>query len=584
VALDQQIAERRAFAAFDLALQDWEIAYIHRPLEIVERIDGEPVVVETRPHIDLLFDRVTGYRVLRNESDPEAFDAAAAKARCFDIPCRVHRGQLEFVLDRSHKAVGFFGGERAGKTQAVAERAVDSWCLLGGIDFDPEGKQVNPHRFGWIAPSLDHTRIGVDKLRAILPAELIVSYPPRKTTTDQTIYMADGSQIKLIYASKIDAANLKGWDPWELWFDELCSVKHAENWSVALGRLTDHDGQLCFSSTPTQGSFAEEKVFRLGMHRDEIADQTPDIVFQTITCFDNPWQSPEAIERRIRTSGGRDNPAVRREVFGEWVGDGELLWREYAPSRHLIEGDGRDCESWGYTNINRTAFARIFRDTSADLRYVGFVDFNVWPMTLLVCQVGVKDRADQNDRSNWTLFVIDEIQKKAKSEYDFARFVAGAGGGCAADFRKIPRTTFAAMALVCDGTSAYPAPHMTTVGQSAVSTARWHAFEQCGFDCKPPCYTATGKPANPTRKDRISLTHKLFIEDRIKIHGERCRHGPYSLIQALETQKRAEDGTAEKKAGNASDRWTSSTDALGYGIWAAFSEEIAPPPARYISR
>lgn len=585
MALREQQREDAAFKHVNLAYHDWEIGFVDRPLEIVERIDGEAVVVETRPHIQLLFNRVDGYRLLRRDVDPEhldEFDSTAARAKRFRIPCTVHRGQLEFVRDRTHKATGFFGGERAGKTEAVVQRAIDSWLLLGGVDVGDAG-QVRPHVFGWIAPSMEHTTIGVSKLRAVIPAELISWYPTRKTTTDQTIYLADGSQIRLMYASKEDASNIKGTDYYELWFDELCSVRYPENWSVALGRLTDHDGQLCFSSTPTDGSFAYEKVFMAGLHRDEIADQEPDIVFDTITCFDNPWQSPEAIERRIRAGGGRDSPSIQREVFGKWVGDGELLWREFSPVKHMIEGDARDCSGWGYTNINRIAFAHVFRNTDADMRYVGFVDFNIWPMTVLVCQVGVKDGLDQSDKKNWTLFVIDEIQKKARSEYDFAKFLAGTQRNCAAAWRKLPLDTFAAMALVCDSTSAYPSPVMTGAGQSQSSTARWQAFREAGFDCQPCGYGPNGKPANPTRKDRISLMHKVMQDGRLKMHGERCRHGAYSLLGALQTQKRAPDGTAVKVAGNASDRWSSSTDALGYGIWTVFSGELNPP-IRILSR
>jgi hypothetical protein len=572
-------ARKEAYRVVQAALQDWEIGYIDRPLLIYDRgPDGRPTQVEKRRHIDLLFDRISGYRILRADADPEAFDAAARTARRFYVPCKLHTGQVETVLDRTHKSVGFFAGERYGKTHAMAQRAIDSICLLGGADLEADG-QVIPHLFAWVAPTMEHTRIGVAKLRALLPAELIDWYPPRKTTTDQTIYLADGSQIHIRYASKEDGSNLKGFPYYEMWWDELASVKHAENWHVGQGRLVDHDGQALFASSPTPGSVAEELIVTAGMRRDEICDQEPDAVYTTGSCFENPWQTIESIERRIRAGGGEDEPAVRRGVFGEWVGDGELLWREFSPRRHLIEGPSRDCEGWGCTNINKIVFATIFGETDSDLRYVGGTDFNLWPFTTLVCQVGVKDREDQNDPANWHLFVIDEIQKKARSEYDFARFVAGTKGPCAADYRKLPRDTFAAMAMVCDGTSAYPAPHMAGHGESRASTARWQAFKECGFHCEPPAYTATGHPTNPTQKDRNSLLHKLFIEDRIHIHGTRCDVGPYSLIKSLKTQKRREDGTAEKRSGQASDRKSSSTDALGYVTWAAFADHILQAPA-----
>lgn len=119
-------------------------------------------------------------------------------------------------------------------------------------------------------------------------------------------------------------------------------------------------------------------------------------------------------------------------------------------------------------------------------------------------------------------------------------------------------------------------------GESSTSTARWQAFQECGFHCEPPAYTDAGKPTNPTQKDRNSLVHKLFIDDLIKIHGTRCDVGPYSLIKSLKTQKRREDGTADKRSGNASDRQSSSTDALGYLSWAAYADHILKSTAAKI--
>lgn len=546
---------------------DWDIGHIDRPLEIVERRNGVAEVVDVQPHIQILWNNKNGERRIRSEvSDKSEFDRIASGAKSFYVPCRLHRKQIDFVFDREHKVVGFFGGSRAGKTEALTQRAIDSILLLGG-----PGKI-----FSWVAPAMKQTQIGVGKLRKLLPKEFVLWFPPNATTGDQSIHLSDLSTIKIYYASKQHADNLKGFSWIEAWVDEMCSIKHHENFTVMLGRLADSGGQLCFSTTFVPDSWALKHVYDPGFRRCEIPEQhKPQIVYDHITRLDNPYQDPDVTADEIIAAGGVDIPSVRREILGECVADGETMWPEFVRQRHLIEGDWRDCDGWGYTNVNQLAFGPWFPPGTA-MRYIGLMDMNLWPMTMLISQMGTKKGADQNDPTKWVLFIVDEIQRKSRNEYEFAAFCAGMDSGVtAARIRQLPDDYFRCLGVVCDGTSSLP------IGQNREEevrrSSRWEVFQDLGYVMRPPDYTSKGHPCNPPRKDRITRMKKIIMDDQLRVHGTRCSHGPYALVRAIESQIRGIDGLPVKVSGMHSDRLSSATDALGYGIWRGFADRFRSP-------
>ena len=269
-----------------------------------------------------------------------------------------------------------------------------------------------------------------------------------------------------------------------------------------------------------------------------------DIIALSMSCFNNPWVDPKEVERTI--AGMKDVLRVKREIHGEWVGNGYQLWKHFDPTKHLREGPWRDCSDWGLNNVT-PAIGRVFwRRTDSNLKLVGGLDFNMFPMSLVLAQVCVPEGMDESNPENWILFVLDEIVKKVSGIREFAQYVSNKAGrekGLQADaFRGLP--------ISCDSTGAqWKHPRIT--GISDKSTTLVKEMKKAGFDIRP-CWLhpESGNPQNPAILDRVSLCHKLMSETvetpdgkvypRLLIHATRCPE----LIRSLETQECDEIGRA----------------------------------------
>lgn len=318
-----------------------------------------------------------------------------------------------------------------------------------------------------------------------------------------------------------------------------------------------------------------------------------------LTCFDNPWLTEKDIRDTILAKAGTSDydkacrdPAVRREVFGEWVGEGDILWRHFRdvpdPETgicHLREGPARDCSYWGLANVTRLAYAHWFKRSHTKLDIVAGQDFNVYPNHTAIIQIACPPGCDQQDQKNWIAVIIDEVIKKG-TVWELGKFLAERAGrkrGLAADH-------YAGMAIVGDGTAGQRTPPKEQGPFTKTARTPFLALKEMGFDVRPPMYhkgksSKTSTPWNPGRKDAVSMMHKLMrdtvkspdgtVWPRMLIRADTCPE----LVSVLQTQEGDENGLPIKKSHTKSDRDCGVVEAVWYGLWPVFSRELRPKKA-----
>lgn len=578
------------------------LLWIHRPILLHDRSDGTKcgcgcdstlaAVVDEREHIDVLIDRVDGTRRVRSKVvDQAMFDRLCQVAERIDMPLRCYKKQLAAVMARPRVMVAT-GGVRGGKTTICGESCVDEALEYGG-----PGSMI-----WWVAPTLEKTRLGLRKLvlgedvkesgerrhvAPLFPPELVRSFPSNTRTADQSIRLIDGTAIYLKYA---DSDSLKGDPPQAVYGDEWCAVRDSraeETFQQIIDRTTQ-GGRFTISTTPTAGHHLQEVVSTaVDLDKWDGSNPRSAVVHTTFTMRDNPWVAEEEFEATVLTKSGAKtleeglkHPTVRREVLGEWVGEGPLLWTKWDPIVHLFHGASRDAEDYGLRNITQEAARRFFWDhTSSDLKNIAGLDFNVWPMSLVVCQIACHPAFDVTDPANWTLIAFDEVIKRG-NVYDFGRFLADR----AARIRKLDEHYFRGLAIACDPSGAQPNHHISGVhGMSDRSSTLAKEMQLQGFDCRPCHYSANGNPIQPPVLDSVSLVHKLMRDrlplpdgvtwqgrkdvPRMLVHADRCP----KLVQACETQESDDKGKPLKESGTASDRRSGPPDAFRYLAWGIFS-------------
>lgn len=531
----EELSFEKRIKALKQGLDLTEVLHIRTRFLIYERgPEDTPVLVEERPDLDLLISPALQIRKLRHKAaDKDAWDREAATARLIDLPITCHAAQYEAISDDTSKVVGVFGGNRAGKTEAIAWWIFRKWLIQGGF-----GK-----RFWWISPNWKQTRIGVQKLCVrrgnsppIIPPELRTYFPKNERSIDQAIHMFDGARIEFHHGNG-DGDNLKGYDIEAGVYDELTSIDKIENWRIGKARTMDSRGQVATASTPKQGHWARHEIVARARFSDDVSHVE-------LTCFDNPWVSKDEIARLIAADGGERDPTVRREYFGEWVADATALWPDWRPDEHIRVGD-----VWSPLDINKLDIteqvARGFWDSNGTYQYVVGQDFNVNPMTSVICSIF----GDPDDPSTWGVLVVDEVQTRGNVLNHAAHLEKRYGTG-------VP--------IACDSTGALPGTHPSQGAKGSNTNAL--LLREAGFDCKP-CYRRRGTPANPRVIDSLNLMHRLFRQGRIIVHS-RC----HALITALDTQEANPDGSIAKQSGALSDRISAPTDALRYLVWALFSK------------
>lgn len=557
------------------------ITWVHRPLIVHDRAPPGnrkkcpcgcgsifAVAVETREHIDVLIDPVTGIRrVLQRISDPEhreTWHRVAATARKVHLPHRISYKQLE-ILDCDAKVVAVFGGIRGGKTTHIAETIVSAALLHGG-----EGGAV-----WWVAPTQAKTGIGLNKLahgeligkgkakrraKPLLPKSLL-RHVPTSTKSDRAyIELIDGTQIHFKFASK-DGGNLKGEAPILAVLDEGCEVKDVLNYNELNRRLTEGDGQLLVSTTPVAGHWLKEHVYDVGVR---ISGWKPgDLIAWThITAYDNPWFAVANIEKEIarcRKTGGEQE--VRREIFGEWVSSGPRLWAHFDESIHVIHDvDYRKPEDLGLVDITAQVVGRFYREKVT--RHLG-QDFNLHPMASVELQFATHP----DDPTNTPILIVpDEVVGKVATIYEHmdalkARGYEGAG-------------------MSCDAAGAQLNNYRLNHGIKDKNSTQALEMRRHGFVCYPCRLGSTGEPSNPSQLEKVHPIHRLMMTrvelsdgstfPRFLIHSRAAK-----LMVAIRTQESDSRGNPAKESNTVSDRVSGPSDALCYGAFP-FKSELFP--------
>ena len=576
-----EFQKKNRVAAAQQSLDTKRLLYIHRPILLHDRAPADGTakcrccgsrhahLVETIPHLNVLIDRITGFRRVRTAANAATFDRLAAEAQRIDCPIRCYAKQLPVILDRKHRVIGVFGGNRGGKSTAEAQWMFDQILERGG----------QAVQFWWVAKSRKKAlAIGLRKLirgegrtPPIIPRELVVSYP-RSAAHDVPALFLDGTELHFHHASNPDADNLRGEAPVAIVLDEGCTIDHESNWTQLLMRLTDSDGQLLTATTPVLGHYLQKEIRDEGKTYEELAAMPPDeaaandVVYTSLSQRDNPWLPPQSVERNIKKFG-KDELKIRAEIDGEWVAIGRQLWKHFDEPTHTREGPWRDVTGWGLENITKAAAGRFFHRTESSLDIIAGQDFNLDPNNVVIAQVAVPKGCDPSNRQNWIVFVLDMIQKPGTIT-EFAGFLAERAAG----ERKLPSNYFAKLAIACDPSGAHSNPHRSHGLRGASTLAS--EMRRRGFDCRP-CHTNENSEAvMPSQLDSISLLHKL-MSDRVKapngvewprlvIHGTRCAE----LVYSLQTQLATARGGIAKTPGAVSDVISGPTDALRYLCWA----------------
>ena len=583
-------------------------------------------LIETIPGPELLIDRWTGERHLRSDQSEldgtlerfDRFKRDTANVEHVYMPRRCYARQLTAITAKP-KIKGIFGGSRGGKTQALAEEAVDEWMEVGGAGV----------RLWWVAPELKNTQRAVRKLvtgeairggrhgetrPAIFPRILVGSWP---TTLEQIkrggkITLVDGTEIELRYAGRgegKDGGSLKGDAPAWIGVDEGCEIMSAEAWHTLIERTTDSRGRVTTASTPKVGSPLKHLVFDEG---EDLAAN--DGVYLTgyihLMMRDNPWIVPAECERTITTLRKAPNgeELIAQNVDGKWIVPGERLWEHFNEDAHTVAGalhrgqqhleTRRDLEGFlldgrPLVNVTELVVRPFFEGTTAtNLSRVGGQDFNgrgnVTAVFQFWCPVGL----DPYNHANLVVYVED-IVVKAGEPREAARFLAKQAGA----MRHLPHDYFGGMAIACDPAGAQDRVVESATGNVSSMFTQCDEYIRAGFDMRPSHRSVNGKPTHPeklaqelvlhaimTRNDLGQLAPRYAAGDpslppsvRLLINGARCPE----LIKSLNEQARNARGFRRKRSDTRDDRLSDVIDALEYGLWPHLTE--ARPTAYEIS-
>lgn len=571
-------------------------------------------IVETIPGPELLIDRWTGTRKSRADQSEidgslAAFDRLKANAELVDhvyMPRRAYPSQLR-AIEAKPKVKGIFGGVRGGKTQALAEEAGDEWMALGGRGV----------RLWWVAPELADTMRAIRKLvtgeaikggrygesrPALFDRRLVADWPRtlEQIKRRKPITLVDGTEIELRYAGRGESkegGNLKGDAPAWIGVDEGAEILSSVAWHTMIQRTTDSGGRLTTATTPKVGSPLKHLVFDEGK---DIA--VNDGVYLTgyahLSMLDNPWIQRREAQRTIDTLLLEPNGAdlVAQDVEGKWLTPGQRMWEHLDERVHAVIGASRNVEDYEIDgrllrNITPMVAGAFFtRSTARTLDRVGGQDFNLRGHFTVIVQIGCPEDLDENDPTNWVVYVEDEV-RKAGEPGEAARFLASQAGA----YRQLANNYFAGLAIACDSTGAQDRPTESITGNVRSMFTFADEFIRHGFDMRPCHRSEAGKPVNPEKLAQQQILHKLMRRHdlgqdgpkyksrdhglppstRILINRARCPQ----LLKGLREQTCDERGFLRKRSDTRDDRLSDPVDALLYVLWALFADATYYPAA-----
>lgn len=491
---------------------------------IAERFDGPR----------LLVDRVRGTRRLRDEvRDVEAWDRLAEEAEHIYCPLRCTREQFAVFGETDRRVIMLSGGSRAGKTTTS-----ENWLLMRVL------MRGGRRRRFWIVSQerqqslevANRMLFGDDDGPPVLPMALVRSYPTSAQAKDPKIVLIDGTVVELKHTSKKTGGNLKGKSVVDVLWDEAVETNSPAVYTVLVNRLTGSGGTMLMPTTPLAGHFLKSMVVDNVERQLEDGSRTGNPLFAMhfLRMRDNCWYPVKNIEDSYNACP--DEATRRRECEGEWISAEGRLFKFFDREKHMVYGPERSLAEIGLVDVTAVAVRRLFAGDNpfmpglrapGSAKYIGGQDFNRTPMSVVVCQVEAMPLADgrpapdPSDPACWRLWVFDVVQLRNTTTHQFAE-------------------------------------HLGSVELARV-------MAEHGFDCRPCHYSDKNKPQNPRVQARVQLMHKLFLEGRIRVHG---RPTTAALVKALVEQQADANGEPVKESNTASDRLSSTTDALSYLCWA----------------
>lgn len=536
--------------------------------------------------VEILIDRETGQRVRRELMPPDMFADIAAEAERVDIPLRVSAGQLDLLLGDNPRGLFASGGNRSGKTTIGLVWLVRQWLLHGGRE---KRFWLCSHTLPKAFRLWEKIFRGTGTSPPLLPLALAASYPESHRSSNLITRMVDGSIIDLRHFNDPSAENLKSDAIVAALVDEAAHLPSEDCFTALYNRTLDERGSIFLATTPRPGHYLKPKLVdpsldlaRLrGLGLDVPADHAGLLwLYRELSLFTNPWLDPIEVKIRVRAQGDED-PSVLRDVFGRWVANAGPLWRQFSTDRHVLRNECRALsEMPGWTDTTALVSRRLFaRDNPAyrslrasNPRHIGGMDVNISPHSTVLAQVAA-DPADPTNRDKWKLIVWDMMQTDKGDASVHANALAGKR------FAKMVRpdsdgATYHGIGIIVDGTAIGRDPTAHRYGGNPKGLPA--VFGALGFDLRAAVYTDKHKPANPHKADSYLLLHRLLAEGRLIIHA-RCE----PLINALQSQEDSGDGTTPIKVShNASDRLSSSVDALRYLAWAVWHGGDGSGPVR----
>lgn len=576
--------------------------HVQRNLLIHERTeDGTPcpccgsreaVLVETLPWRDFLVDRFNGKTVHRHKQTPELqalYDERVATSPAIrSIPANItvsrHQAEiLTFTDDTGIRPSTWWlaFAHRWGKTSVAARWLDDQIWLYGGRNRECVWVSYELETC-WMA--LATMFIGTEETPAIVPPELIIQCPTSQKDKDWSVRLLNGTRVVWKHTKRKGAPNMRGYRFFAAVWDEATATPSAdaeEYHHQIEARLLSDKGSLFVPTTPKHGHYIYPLATGPGARTMDDARQAlleeqkpPRDIRAEFSIYTNPWIDPAETDAKIESKGGKREPLsgewdmstltakTKRDYFGLWTPEGELRFKSYRSDLHLTDSIvhfGR-IDQAGYVDITPKIAAAIFRGHSSNpsIQLIGGCDFNVRPMSMAICKVLVRKGTVDTDPLNWILYVHDLVQQSYQpNTWDFAKYVKDeAHRWCQ---RGEDGKLYAQTHLVCDGTG-----FGDYRGVKKTQDVKY--LRDAGFICRAPDYEADNRtPKNPLRGPRFQTVNWLLDNKQILLNRSRTMELQNSFMNEIE---------AEKRSGDAQDRLSSATDALGYLAWAIFDKKL----------
>ena len=596
-ALLKQIDELRARVAETRFLHLVPRVLVHEP-----SADGEPCpccrslharVAEVVELPEVVVECVLGRRIYRDEVDADRWAAVLDDADRHDVPLRMSRTQAAVLLDEDGPPhVLASGGNRSAKTTAGLLHVALQWLRRGG-----------PQRRFWLVAStlpkafrlLEKLFLGTSTSPPILPRALVRSMPETHRASSLLTTLADGSHVDLkFFDGDPGAERLKSDDIVAALVDEAAHLPTPDSLVALTGRCLDLGGRLFLATTPRPDHFLREVVVEPAQAFERLppdddrrgTGEHPGARWRVVqfAIGGNPWLDAEEV-RRTLAALDKDDPAVRRDFFGEWVSNEGMLWRDFRVDKvvHLDEARHvRDMRATverlaGKSALDATPavvarlFQRIpnphFRGVRAtNTAYLLAADFNCHPMSAVVLNVTC-DPAAPDDRTRWHVWVVDSISRGHSNSLKFAEDLV--------DMQWVrswlptaARPPYQGCGMICDPTALGRDPTAHRHGRDPHGLAE--TLGSKGFDARAPQYRVgddgARRQVHLSRYDSHTLVHRLLREGRLHV-AQRC----LALVESFLGQLDSGDGIEPlTRSHRKSDRLAGPMDALRYGLWAIF--------------